>query len=202
VRRQRAWQRRPRKRRRPGCDQLTSTWAALTGADPGNLEQPGRDRTDQGGQLGGELVGLGLQGLDALRRWSAARARSPGARSERAGRARRLAQRWIWVAVLAGAQLGAQLLRGAHDQRLELPRWRPPWPGWRSAGWQAARAAPPAHRDAALLAGAPGQVPRGRGRTASRASLLAPVRRAGRLGRPTSTTRSPRCCRNPARPAP
>src|SRR6266511_3176848 len=31
--------------------------------------------------------------------------------------------------------------------------------------------------------------------TAAGASLLAPLRRAGRLGRPTSTTRSPRACR-------
>ena len=39
-------------------------------------------------------------------------------------------------------------------------------------------------------------------RIASSASLLAPLRLAGRLGRPTSTTRSPRCCNIAVRPAP
>jgi len=36
------------------------------GADAGDLQQPGRDRPDQHGQFGLELVGLGLQQLDAL----------------------------------------------------------------------------------------------------------------------------------------
>jgi hypothetical protein len=39
-------------------------------------------------------------------------------------------------------------------------------------------------------------------RTASSASLLAPLRLAGRMGRPTSTACSPCCCKNAARPAP
>ena len=52
-------------RNRPACDQLTSTWAALRGQRL-NFQQPGRDRTDQHGELGRQLIGLGLQQLDAL----------------------------------------------------------------------------------------------------------------------------------------
>jgi hypothetical protein len=46
-------------RNRPACDQLTSTCAALGGADAGNLQQPGRYRADRRGELDLQLVGLG-----------------------------------------------------------------------------------------------------------------------------------------------
>ena len=52
-------------RRRPACDQLTSTWAALRGRRRGPPAARG-GRLDQDGALGLQLVGLGGQELDAL----------------------------------------------------------------------------------------------------------------------------------------
>ena len=56
-------------RSRPACDQLTSTWLALSGADGPHTRQFGQPRgsgIDERGDLGVELVGFGLEELDAL----------------------------------------------------------------------------------------------------------------------------------------
>jgi hypothetical protein len=42
-------------RKRPGCDQETSSWAALIGADAGLGEERGCERADELVQLGLEL---------------------------------------------------------------------------------------------------------------------------------------------------
>ena len=53
----------------PACDQLTSTRLALSGADGPHTRQFGQPRgsgVDERGDLGVELVGSGLEELDAL----------------------------------------------------------------------------------------------------------------------------------------
>jgi integrase len=110
--------------------------------------------------------------------------------------------RHFMVTQLVAAQLGPQLLRG---HRRSAPR------GWPTAATRAVVAL----RLVVSSARSASRSPRRRGmagrswtsasraaRTASSASLLAPLRLAGRLGRPTSTTRSPRCCNTAVRPAP
>jgi hypothetical protein len=104
-------------RRRPACDQLTSTRGGAQGAHAGDLQQPRRQRLDQDGELGLQLVGLGGQGLDGAGRCTGSACTVARCSSDLVGRARRLAQCWIWLAVLRPQRLGAQLLRGAHDQR-------------------------------------------------------------------------------------
>jgi hypothetical protein len=52
--------------KRPGCDQPVQHLRGADGADAGDFQQPRRDRGDEYGELGLELVGLGRRGLDAL----------------------------------------------------------------------------------------------------------------------------------------
>src|SRR5215211_4340526 len=99
-------------RRRPACDQLTSTWAALRGPTPGTSSSHRGSRSDQHGQLGLEeldALGGGPQGAHGgpvLQR--------PGGPLSQAGAVVDLA------AGVAAAQLGPQLLGSADDECLEL----------------------------------------------------------------------------------
>jgi hypothetical protein len=116
---------------RPAWDQLISTWAALKGADAGDLQQPGRHRADQGGELSLELVGLDLEGPDAL--GGGPQRPHGGLVLQRPG--------WPWpqagaIVDLAGgvtaAELGSQLLGSADDQGLS-------WPTAATRAWVAQR---------------------------------------------------------------
>jgi hypothetical protein len=186
-------------RRRPACDQLTSTCAALSGPTPGTSSSQG------------PLLGPGWSARPATGRprrpaagcagrWPAAPARWPGAPATwpagSAGWRSRRSGGW-WVAGVARRAAPP----GAHDQGLGAGRWRPPEPGWRSGASSTAPAAPPAPPDGAGWPGGPGRAPGGRPgpRPARR-----PWRRCDWLAAwsATSTTRSPDCCNTAVRPAP
>jgi hypothetical protein len=94
----------------------------LSGAqrpDTRNLEQPRSDCPDQDGQLGLQLVGLGLEGLDAL--GGCPQGADGGAVFQRPGRPLPQAGAGGDLSgCAAAAQLGPQLRRSTHDQRREL----------------------------------------------------------------------------------
>jgi hypothetical protein len=164
----------------------------LSGADGSHTRQLGQPRgssVDERGDLGVELVGFGLEQPDALPRWPVGRGRSPDAQAtwpagcggwRRSGSA--------WPSVGRAARRAAPQV--PHDQRLG---------GWLVASTRAATAPRrvtsstrsasrcPRCRGAASRSGASAWLA---ARTASAASVLAPVRLAGRLGRQPSTTHS------------
>jgi hypothetical protein len=87
--------------------------------DTRDLQQPRSDCADQDGALGLELVGLGLQELDTL--GGGPQRADGGAVLQRPGRPVPQARAGGDLSgCAAAAQLGAQLLRGTHDQGLEL----------------------------------------------------------------------------------
>ncbi len=179
----------------------------LCGADgpnPVQLQQPRGDGSDQRGQLGLERIGLGLQELDALR-----------SGPQRANGCAVL-QRLGWPGAQPGtgadlgdggtaAQFGAQLFWSAHDQRLGLVgRLHPGLDRAMACGQQhpqrftvAASARCWCVVEGERFSGGADRVDR-----IAFGAALAPLRLAGRLGRPTSTTRSPWASRKQASPAP
>jgi hypothetical protein len=176
-----------------------STWAALRGPTPGTSSSQGAIAPTRvvssawswsasacKNWMGAAVVRRARTVLGAPATWSAVvaggRSSGPGWRCR--GRGARLATprgaptiralSWPMAATRAGGAAS-----GGQQHPQGLPLATPAWVA--SCSWpRASRAA----------------------RTASNASLLAPVRDAGRLSRPTSRTCSPRCCRNTARPAP
>jgi len=105
------------------------------GADAGDLQQPWGDRVDEHGQLGLQLVGLSLEELDAL--GGGPQRPHGGLVLQRANRAGPQAGTVLdLVGGAAAAQLGTQLLRGAHDQGLELAGGGYPRPDGAAAGGQ------------------------------------------------------------------
>jgi hypothetical protein len=162
-------------RRRPAWDQLTSTWAALRRPTPGTSNS-------QGAAARTSTVSSACRAI-----WSAG---SPGRRNAGSGwrccgrvtrpaapRERRRSAPRGWPMAATRAVVALRLVLSSARTASRSPRRR----GMAGRSW------PSASRAA---------------RTASSASRLAPLRLAGRLGRPTSTTHSPRCCNTAVRPAP
>src|SRR5215211_5349962 len=183
---------------RPADQQL----GGADGADAEQLQQPRRDRRYQPLQLAVELLGLGLEGLDA----AGGAAQHPHGHLVLQGSSGPIPQRGADCDLPAGrqrAQLGPQLLWRPHQECLELV----------DRGGLGGHGGPPGSQQhsqrlpVAALAGAAsswGCWPRASraARTASMASVLALLRRGRRLGRAASTSRSPLAPRKAASPAP
>jgi hypothetical protein len=186
-------------RSRPACDQLTSTWAALIGPTPDSSSSHGATaattapappvarppRRPAAGSGGRCSAGSG-RSCGAPATGSAAPAAPRSARSVAWSQARAARP----VAPRAPHNQGLELVDGAHLGPA----------GAVASGQQHPQRLPittPTRHDLVVVGqGLP------RRPESVRASLLAPVRPAGRLGRPTSTTHSPRACKKLVSPAP
>jgi hypothetical protein len=187
-------------RRRPACDQLTRIWAALIGPTPGSSSRQGVTAATS---RSSSARSSAASPASSWMRWAVDLSAQTVMRcsSDLAGRSRSLAQRAI-CRLVPSPRSSVRSSSGAPT--ISALSWLMAQTLATHALWRVASSTRSASRS-----------PRRRGastwswanasraaRMASNASLLAPVRRGGRLGRPTSTTCSPCARRNTASPAP